>query len=277
MANHSQARKKPTPTRPDGDPHFVVEFPLSKLTVCFNINGEPGHVLRLVSDHKHSGLTVNGKLIGAPAPPGSHKHQRTYFSTITVVVDRPGARAYIEVTPKKVILDGRDRMVLPCDATVAVESGELSVAVVAGANVTVTVGGNVGFVILLHRYKNPAVYQRDHVGFYISNSKGLSPNCHGLLGMSVPVPGSGAGGDADHSSATEGAEGARATTPVLKVKQRSVPVVKKTRRLYGGTQIVDCWFARNNAAKLIDGRYEDYVVPHMFETREWQRDGGSNA
>jgi len=130
-----------------------------------------------------SGVTVNGKLIGAPAPPGSHKHQRTYFSTITVVVDRPGARAYIEVTPKKVILDGRDRMVLPCDATVAVESGELSVAVAAGANVTVTVGGNIAFVILLHRYKNPAVYQRDHVGFYISNSKGLSPNCHGLLGM----------------------------------------------------------------------------------------------
>lgn len=43
------------PLSADGDPHFVVEFPLSKLTVCFNINGEPGHVLRLVSDHKHSG------------------------------------------------------------------------------------------------------------------------------------------------------------------------------------------------------------------------------
>lgn len=42
----------------DGDPHFVVEFPLSKLTVCFNINGEPGHILRMVSDHKHSGKTV---------------------------------------------------------------------------------------------------------------------------------------------------------------------------------------------------------------------------
>lgn len=41
----------------DGDPHFVVEFPLSKLTVCFNINGEPGHILRLVSDHKASGNT----------------------------------------------------------------------------------------------------------------------------------------------------------------------------------------------------------------------------
>lgn len=39
----------------DGDPHFVVEVPHSKLTMCFNINGEPGHILRLVTDHKHSG------------------------------------------------------------------------------------------------------------------------------------------------------------------------------------------------------------------------------
>ena len=125
---------------------------------------------------------MNGKLIGAPAPPGSRKQQRTYFSAVTVVVDRPGRRSYIEVTPKKVILDGRDRMVLPCDATATVQSGELAVAVAAGANVTVTVGGTVAFVILLHRYKNPAPYQRDHVGFYISDSKGLSPDCHGLLG-----------------------------------------------------------------------------------------------
>ncbi|KAF0029853.1 hypothetical protein F2P81_018958 [Scophthalmus maximus] len=246
-------------TSADGDPHFVVEFPLSKLTVCFNINGEPGHVLRLVSDHKHSGVTVNGKLIGAPAPPGSHKQQRTYFSTITIVVDRP-RRAYIEVTPKKVILDGRDRMVLPCHSTVEVDSGALSVSIVGKANVTVTVGSNVSFVILLHQYKNPAPYQRDHLGFYIGNSKGLSHDCHGLLGQflheEVGVAELPAQGDAKPSS-------------VLKVKDRSVPVVQKSRRIYGGTQSVDCWFARNNAAKLIDGQYEDYVAPHMFDTGDW--------
>lgn len=39
----------------DGDPHFVVDFPISKLTVCFNIDGEPGDILRLVSDHLGSG------------------------------------------------------------------------------------------------------------------------------------------------------------------------------------------------------------------------------
>lgn len=39
----------------DGDPHFVVDFPRNQLTVCFNIDGEPGDILRLVSDHHHSG------------------------------------------------------------------------------------------------------------------------------------------------------------------------------------------------------------------------------
>lgn len=127
------------------------------------------------------GVTVNGKLIGAPAPPGSHKQQRTYFSTITIVVDLP-KRAYIEVTPKKVILDGRDRMVLPCHSSVAVDIGALSVDIVGKSNVTVAIDGNISFVILLHQYRNPAPYQRDHLGFYIANSKGLSHNCHGLLG-----------------------------------------------------------------------------------------------
>ncbi|XP_063073375.1 inter-alpha-trypsin inhibitor heavy chain H5 isoform X2 [Engraulis encrasicolus] len=271
-------------TSADGDPHFVVEFPLSKLTVCFNINGEPGHVLRLVSDHKQSGVTVNGKLIGAPPPPGSHKQLRTYFSTITIVAAKP-RRSYIELTPKKVILDGRDRMVLPCDKSVSVESGDLAVAIAAGANVTVTIRGNIGFVILLHQYKNPAAYQRDHLGFYISNSKGLSKDTHGLLGqflneevaltnMTTNVtaithhePPTTAEGDTESESPpTPNNNNTAATTTALKVKGRTVPVVRKSRRIYSGREMVDCWFARNNAAKLIDGQYADYVVPHMFDT-----------
>uniref|UniRef100_A0A8C5G7G3 Inter-alpha-trypsin inhibitor heavy chain 5 n=1 Tax=Gouania willdenowi TaxID=441366 RepID=A0A8C5G7G3_GOUWI len=245
-------------TSADGDPHFVVEFPLSKLTVCFNINGEPGHVLRLVSDHKYSGVTVNGKLIGAPAPAGGHKQQRTYFSTLIIVADRP-QRAYIEVTPKRVILDGRDRIVLPCSSTVAVESGQLSVAIVGKSNVTVTVGGNIVFVIVLHQYKNPAPYQRDHLGFYIGNSKGLSHNCHGLIGQFLYE---------EVGLAQLPVQGTSEPSQVLKVKDRSVPVVKKSRRILSGTQSVDCWFARNNAAKLIDGQYEDYLASHMFDTGE---------
>ncbi|XP_077400613.1 inter-alpha-trypsin inhibitor heavy chain H5 [Vanacampus margaritifer] len=251
-------------TSADGDPHFVVDFPLSKTAVCFNINGEPGHVLRLVSDHKFSGVTVNGKLIGAPPPPGSRKLQRTYFSSITVVVDRP-RRAYIEVTPAKVILDGSDRLVLPCHSTASVESGALSVAIVGGCNVTVSVGANVSLVILLHRYKNPAPYQRDHLGVYIQDGEGLSPSCHGLLGQFLH----------EEVSVAEGDPGENPTSALLKLRGRSVPVVRKSRRIFGGAQSVDCWFAKNNGAKLVDGRYEDYVAWHMFDTGEGPH--GTNA
>lgn len=57
--------------------------------------------------------------------------------------------------------------------------------------------------------------------------------------------------------------------PALKVKDRIVTVIKKSRRIYSGKQIVDCWFAKSNAAKLIDGQYGDYVVSHLFDTGDW--------
>lgn len=127
------------------------------------------------------GVTVNGALIGAPAPVGSHKEQRTYFSTITIVANKP-RRSYIEVTPQKVILDGLERMILPTGSSISVETAHLGVVLIANANLTVTVQGTIKFVILFHHYKNPAPYQRDHLGFYIANSKGLSNDTHGLLG-----------------------------------------------------------------------------------------------
>ncbi|KAK1166964.1 inter-alpha-trypsin inhibitor heavy chain H5-like [Acipenser oxyrinchus oxyrinchus] len=258
-------------TSADGDPHFVVDFPLSKMAVCFNINGEPGDVLRLVSDHKNSGVTVNGKLIGAPAPVNSHKKQRTYFSTITIMVSKP-QRSYIEITPRKVILDSKDRMVLPCDKTSAVERDGLAVSIVGKSNITVTVQGSVSFVILVHHYKNPAPYQRDHLGFYISSSKGLSSDSHGLLGQflyhevsitEMPV------NVTIHENLLNGTKSnqePQSPSTALKLKDRLVPAVKKQRKIHRGRHQVDCWFVKNNAAKLIDGVYQDYVVSHLFDT-----------
>lgn len=262
-------------TSADGDPHFVVEVPLSKLTVCFNINGEPGHILRLVTDHKRSGVTVNGALIGAPAPAGSHKEQRTYFSTITIVADKPH-RSYIEVTPRKVILDDRDRMILSSSSSISIETANLGVVIVANTNLTVTILGTIQFVILFHHYKNPAPYQRDHLGFYIANSKGLSTDTHGLLGQFLyedigltQLPGNFSMAGKNSTQGTLGKNTTLPSCPALKVKDRTVPVIKKSRRIYSGKQTVDCWFAKNNAAKLIDGQYSDYVVSHLFDTGDW--------
>ena len=133
------------------------------------------------------GVTVNGELIGAPAPPGGHKKQRTYFRTITILANKP-ERSYLEITPSRVILDGGDRLVLPCNRSAVVGRRGLEVSVSANANVTVTIQGTIAFVVLIHLYKKPAPYQRDHLGFYISSSRGLSSSCHGLLGGRPPSP-----------------------------------------------------------------------------------------
>lgn len=261
-------RIKISKTSVDGDPHFVVDFPLSKLTVCFNIDGEPGDILRLVSDHMDSGVTVNGELIGAPAPPNGHKKQRTYFRTITILINKP-ERSYLEITPSRVILDGGDRLVLPCNQSVVVGSRGLEVSVSANANVTVTIQGTIAFVILIHLYKKPAPFQRNHLGFYISNSKGLSNNCHGLLGQFLNQDAkliedpAGLSKNLTHPPLPQ-AEGRSET--ILKVKGHRVPVVWKQRKIYNGEEQIDCWFARNNAAKLIDGEYKDYLASHPFDT-----------
>ncbi|KAL1785023.1 inter-alpha-trypsin inhibitor heavy chain H5 [Sigmodon hispidus] len=264
----SSPRIKVTKTSVDGDPHFVVDFPLSNLTVCFNIDGEPGDILRLVSDHLYSGVTVNAELIGAPAPPNGHKKQRTYFQTITILINRP-ERSYLEITPKRVILDGGDRLVLPCNQSVVVGSRGLEVSVSANANVTVTIQGTIAFVILIHLYKKPAPFQRNHLGFYIANSNGLSNNCHGLLGqflnqdaklIEAPTV-DGKNISNQPFPQTEGMPEA-----ILKVKGRRVPVVWKQRKIYNGQEQIDCWFDRDNAAKLIDGVYKDYLASHPFDT-----------
>ncbi|XP_032896045.1 LOW QUALITY PROTEIN: inter-alpha-trypsin inhibitor heavy chain H5 [Amblyraja radiata] len=262
-------------TSADGDPHFIADFPLSKLSVCFNIDGQPGDVLRLVSDHENSGVTVNGQLTGAPAPPGGHKKQRTYFSAITIIVSKP-SRSYIEITAHRVILDGRDRFVLSCDRSIEVQSDGLLVAISARSQVAVTIQGHISFVFLLHQYKNPAPFQRDHLGFYILNSQGLSSSAHGLLGqflhsrvqiVELFANASGSAGQRDRAAAgADGGVGIAGTAASLSIKDRLVPVVWKQRWIYNGMHQVDCWFAKNNAARLIDGSYKDYLASHLFDT-----------
>ncbi|KAH0617153.1 hypothetical protein JD844_028879, partial [Phrynosoma platyrhinos] len=243
----AKQRIKVTKTSADGDPHFVVDFPLSKLTVCFNIDGEPG-------------VTVNGQLIGAPAPRHGHKKQRTYFRSITILSNKP-ERSYLEVTPTKIILDDGKRLILPCDRTAMLTSKNLEVSVFAHSNVTVVLRGTVGFVILIHHYKNPAPYQKDHLGFYISNSKGQFLHQDVKLTQEPLRPSHPMGGWNQTKEMDVNSGNA-----LLKLKGRVVPVVWKQRKIYNGEQEVDCWFAKNNAEKLIDGHYKDYLASHPFDT-----------
>uniref|UniRef100_A0A670K400 Inter-alpha-trypsin inhibitor heavy chain family member 6 n=1 Tax=Podarcis muralis TaxID=64176 RepID=A0A670K400_PODMU len=165
----------------DGDPHFVVRLPHSLGNLCFTLDGCSGDVLRLVSDPA-TGLSVNGHLMGAPFRPGHEERPRTYFDAITIAVEHPRVGYVVNVTRKGVTLHGEGELVLPFAQRAAIHKPQLAISVWPEANVTVWIGHEVEFLVLLHRYSHPTALQRDHLGFYVVNSKGLSASAGGLLG-----------------------------------------------------------------------------------------------
>uniref|UniRef100_A0A670K481 Inter-alpha-trypsin inhibitor heavy chain family member 6 n=1 Tax=Podarcis muralis TaxID=64176 RepID=A0A670K481_PODMU len=169
----------------DGDPHFVVRLPHSLGNLCFTLDGCSGDVLRLVSDPA-TGLSVNGHLMGAPFRPGHEERPRTYFDAITIAVEHPRVGYVVNVTRKGVTLHGEGELVLPFAQRAAIHKPQLAISVWPEANVTVWIGHEVEFLVLLHRYSHPTALQRDHLGFYVVNSKGLSASAGGLLGVIAP-------------------------------------------------------------------------------------------
>lgn len=128
------------------------------------------------------GLSVNGHLMGAPLRPGHEERPRTYLDTITMIIEHPQASYVVNVTRDVIMLYGENVLVLPFTQRATVRKPQLAISVWPRANITVRIGHNVEFLVLLHRYSHPTALQLDHLGFYVVNGQGLSASAHGLLG-----------------------------------------------------------------------------------------------
>lgn len=120
--------------------------------------------------------------MGAPLRPGHEDRPRTYFNAITMVVEYQRVSYIVNVTQKRVILQGEDVLVLPFTQRAIIHRPQLTVSVWPKANVTVWIGREVAFLVLLHHYSHPSALQLDHLGFYVVNGRGLSTSAGGLLG-----------------------------------------------------------------------------------------------
>ncbi|ELK35385.1 Inter-alpha-trypsin inhibitor heavy chain H3 [Myotis davidii] len=89
------------PGEVDGDPHFIIQVRGKKDAICFNIDEEPGTVLRLIQD-PITGLTVNGQIIGDKGNSSNSKNRKTYFGKVGIVNSPMDLR--IEVTTEKITL-----------------------------------------------------------------------------------------------------------------------------------------------------------------------------
>ncbi|XP_046952140.1 inter-alpha-trypsin inhibitor heavy chain H3 isoform X8 [Lynx rufus] len=243
----------------DGDPHFIIQVPQRDDAICFNVDEDPGTVLRLIQD-PITGLTVNGQIIGEKGGNSDSKTRKTYFGKLGIASAHMDFR--MEVTPEKITLwSGAAQSTFSWLDTVTVTQDGLSVTINRKKNMVVSFGDGVTFVVILHQvWKKHPVHQ-DFLGFYVVDSHRMSAQTHGLLGQFFhPF-------DFKVSDIHPGSDPTKPDATMV-VKNHRLTVTRGSQKDYRkdasvGTKVA-CWFVHNNGQGLIDGVHSDYIVPNLF-------------
>ncbi|XP_072438156.1 inter-alpha-trypsin inhibitor heavy chain H3-like isoform X2 [Chiloscyllium punctatum] len=255
---HAYSRR-PSFTYVDSDPHFVISINDHSDAICFNIDGKPGAILNLVTD-PYTDFVVNGELIGEKKIE-INKKVNTYFGKFGIVNNKMDVK--VEVSTKTItVFHGEDKIVFPWSATASLTKESFSISIIKERNLTLTMGDDATFVIVLHRvWKNHPLH-RDFLGFYTLDSHRFSNMTHGLLGqfyheISAEVYNIHPGLDEGKSDAT------------MIVKGHKLRVTRGYQKDYRfdpkrGTN-VPCWFVHYNGKGFIDGSPTDYVVSSLFD------------
>ncbi|MEQ2171339.1 hypothetical protein GOODEAATRI_009639, partial [Goodea atripinnis] len=164
------------------DPHFVVQLPKLHQNLCFTVDGRADDVLRLLEDPDR-GIIVDGHLMGAPPKPGAEGRSRTYFDQLTISLPA-GSPPDIIITLSLdgVVVDGEGREILPINQQGSVTRQGVTVTVDNHQSCWIELAKGVRFLVLFHYYKQPNYLQMAHLGFYITDGRGLSRLTQGLLG-----------------------------------------------------------------------------------------------
>uniref|UniRef100_A0A8C2SL97 Inter-alpha-trypsin inhibitor heavy chain H3 n=1 Tax=Capra hircus TaxID=9925 RepID=A0A8C2SL97_CAPHI len=243
----------------DGDPHFIIQIPEKDDAICFNIDEDPGTVLRLIQDPV-TGLTVNGQIIGEKRGSSDSQNRRTYFGKLGIASAQMDFR--IEVTPENIILwNGDSLSTFSWLDTVMVTQDGLSVMINRKKSMVVSFGDGVAFVVVLHQVWKKEPAHHDFLGFYVVDSRGMSAQTHGLLGQFFhPF-------DFQVSDVHPGSDPTKPDATMV-VKNHQLTVTRGSQKDYRKDMSVGrnvaCWFVHNNGQGLIDGIHRDYIVPSLF-------------
>ncbi|XP_072419101.1 inter-alpha-trypsin inhibitor heavy chain H2 [Chiloscyllium punctatum] len=244
-------------TSVENDPHFIIHLPKSKQDICFNVNPQPGKILNLVSDPIR-GIAINGKIIGGKQTKNGKLN--TYFGTIGLHFTN--LNLSFEINTEKIHLkDGQHKTLLWWSESSILTHAGVVVSVQRNNNVTITVGEDMVFLILLHRVWKNHPTNVDFLGFYAPPTNNFSTSVHGLIGQFIHEPEVNVydihqGSDPDKPQAT------------MEVKGHRITVTRGLQKDYrmgtvNGTD-VQCWFIHNSGKGFIDGHFKDYLVPHLY-------------
>lgn len=252
----------------DGDPHFVVKLPKLHENLCFTVDGRANDVVRLLEDPER-GIIVDGHLMGAPSKQGAEGRSRTYFDRLTVSSAAGGSGDFmITLSLDAVVVEGEGRDTLPVNQQGSVTRQGVTVAVDNHHSCWIQMARGVQFLILFHFYKHPSYLQMAHLGFYITDGRGLSVSTQGLLGqfqhadMSVTVTMDHLDGS-DHPAKKEEVIAGGVLT--WGSEQIAVTLQEKMLKdLQQKHQLARCWVVpKAEIERLLGHSYESYVVNHV--------------
>ncbi|KAG7237914.1 hypothetical protein INR49_031707, partial [Caranx melampygus] len=250
----------------DGDPHFVVQLPKLHQNLCFTVDGRANDVLRLLEDPDR-GIIVDGQLVGAPSKHGAEDRSRTYFNRLTISTPTGGSGSImITISLDAVVVEGEGRDILPISQQGSVMRQGVTVTVDNHRSCWVELAKDLRFLVLFHHYKHPSYLQMAHLGFYITDGRGLSPSTQGLLGqfqhtdMSVTAV-----KDHAHRAAREGG----LSRGILRWGSEHMSVTLQDKTLKDTVRkrhMGKCWVVpKAEVQRLLGHPYQSYVVER--ETR----------
>ncbi|XP_036958972.1 inter-alpha-trypsin inhibitor heavy chain H6 isoform X1 [Acanthopagrus latus] len=249
----------------DGDPHFVVQLPKLHQNLCFTVDGRANDVLRLLEDPER-GIIVDGHLMGAPTKHGVEDRSRTYFDQLTISSATGGSGDItITLSLDAVVVEGEGQDILPINQQGSVRRQGVTVTVDNHRSCWVELAKDVRFLVLFHHYKHPSYLQMAHLGFYITDGRGLTASTQGLLGqfqhvdMSVTAEKDYLDGGA-HKEAISARGILRWGSEHMPVTLQDKTLKDTVRKRHTGK----CWVVpKAELERLLGHPYESYVVDRV--------------
>nr|XP_040050001.1 inter-alpha-trypsin inhibitor heavy chain H6 [Gasterosteus aculeatus aculeatus] len=246
----------------DGDPHFVVQLPKLHQNLCFTVDGRANDVLRLIEEPER-GIIVDGHLMGAPPKRGAELRPRTYFDRLTISSAAGGSgEVMISLSLDAVVVEGEGRDILPINQQGSVARRGATVTVDNHRSCWIELNKGVKFLVMFHQYDHPSYLQMAHLGFYITDGRGLSASTQGLLGqfqhadISVTPVKDYLGGGA-HNQAIS-------ALGLLRWGSEEIPVTLQDKTLKDTLRkhhVGKCWVVpKAEVERLLGHPYESYVV-----------------
>uniref|UniRef100_A0A8C7XZK0 Inter-alpha-trypsin inhibitor heavy chain family member 6 n=1 Tax=Oryzias sinensis TaxID=183150 RepID=A0A8C7XZK0_9TELE len=242
----------------DGDPHFVLQLPRQRQSLCFTVDGKANDVLRLLEDPE-KGIQSTKDLIFNVG------RSRTYFDQL--ILSSPGSSGEITVTVSldAVAVEGEGRDTLPINQQGSITRQGVTVTVDNHQGCWIELVKGVRFLVLFHHYKHPSYLQMAHLGFYITNGWGLSASTQGLLGQfqHADISITEMKTHPDHPPNKDGT----AVRGVLRWGSEQMPVTLQDKMLKDSLQKRHpgkCWVVpKAEVERLLGHPYDSYVVNHV--------------